>query len=370
LYTEPTGSTPRRRKDDFIDAPSSIAPVESLRDWLEQHPRTPQSIATTGLFVLAVMYTMYFARDFLIPIAVALYLKVVLTPLVRRLRKWNVPYAIGAALVLLATVFTVVWIGYRLLGPANYWLEQAPEVVRRVEGQIHEWNVFISSLSGSTVDARAEPTNPSTIGAVFESTRKFLAMAAITTVLLYLLLASGDLFLRKTITVLPRLDDKVRAVDLSKELERKISRYLITVSLINTGLGLTVACTMYLFAMPNPILWGAMVAVFNFIPYLGALGSFTVLTLAAFVTFDDVGRAFAVGGSFFLLNSIEAYLVTPTILGRRMKMNPVAILVFVVFFGWCWGVAGMLLAGPILVTLKMLCDHIAPLEPVGEYLGG
>ena len=143
-----SGTTPRRRKEDVSETPTGITPVESLRDWLAHNPKTPQSVATTGLFVLALLYTMYFARDFLLPIAFALYVKTVLTPLVRRLRKWNVPDAVGAGLVLLATLFSVAWAGYRVLGPANEWLERAPDIVERAQNQIGEWSVLFENVGG------------------------------------------------------------------------------------------------------------------------------------------------------------------------------------------------------------------------------
>lgn len=344
------------------------------------HARDVQAVATIGLFVLGVGYTIFVARDFLLPVTAAFFLKLVLSPVVRKFRKLGVPEPVGGAIVLVSTLIGVAWAVWSLSGPANDWLERAPTVLRDVEIQLRGLKESVQSVSRAAeqvermadVDGRADTAvavrGPTLASLLFLSTRNFVAVAVATVVLLYLLLASGDLFLQKAITVVPRLEDKVRAVDMSRELELEISGYLRSVCMINVGLGAVIAFAMYLLDMPNPLLWGMMVALFNFVPYLGALASLVVLFLAAFVTFEDLSRALLVGGVFFTVNALEAYVITPTLLGRRMRINPVAIFVTMIFFGWAWGVYGLLLAVPMLTTFKLLCDHIPPMEPVGELL--
>lgn len=342
--------------------------------------RDAHALATVGLFVLGVGYTIFVARDFLLPVTAAFFLKLVLAPVVRKLRHVGIPEAVGGAIVLATTLLAVAWAAWSLSGPANDWLERAPTVLRDVEIQLRGLKESVQSVSRAAeqvekmadVDGRTntavEVRGPTLASLLFLSTRNFVAIAVATVVLLYLLLASGDLFLLKAMTVVPRLEDKVRAVDISRELELKISGYLRTVCAINVGLGAVIALATYLFGMPNPLLWGMMVALFNFVPYLGALASLTILFLAAFVTFGELGRALLVGGLFFGVNALEAYVITPTLLGQRMQTNPVAIFVAMIFFGWAWGVYGLLFAVPILTTFKLLCDHIPPLAPVGELL--
>jgi predicted PurR-regulated permease PerM len=213
-----------------------------------------------------------------------------------------------------------------------------------------------------------EVRGPRLTSLLFERTSDFIAAGVATLVLLYLLLASGDLFLRKVITLLPRLEDKVAAVDLSREMERNVSGYLLTVTAINLGLGLVVGLCMQWVQMPNPYLWGMVVAVLNFVPYLGPLASLFILTLAAYVTFDDIGKALLIGGVYFGVNAVESYLITPAVLGRRMRMNSVAIFIAMIFFGWAWGIYGLLLAVPILAMLKQVCERIRPLHSVSELI--
>ena len=179
----------------------------------------------------------------------------------------------------------------------------------------------------------------------------------------------GDLFLQKLIKVLPLLQDKKKAVAIFRETESSISTYLVTVALVNAGLGLVVALVMRLVGMPNPLLWGTLAAVAEFVPYLGATTMLGILSLAGLATFPQLGHAFLVPGSYLAVNLIQANFVTPTVLGRRLTLNPVAILIGLVFWWWLWGVGGAFIAVPLLATFKIFCDHIESLASIGEFLG-
>ena len=204
---------------------------------------------------------------------------------------------------------------------------------------------------------------------LLNQTWSFFLGAVVMTILLYFLLASGDLFLRKVVTVLPRLEDKKRAVQMAHQIEENISIYLVSVTTINLGLGVLVGVAMWLLGMPTPWLWGAMAGLFNFVPYLGAIASATVIALVASASFDGIGQAILPPAVFFTMTSIEGNFVTPAILGRRLTLNPVVIFVSLIFWGWIWGVAGALLAVPILAVFKLFCDNIEPLSSIGEFLG-
>jgi predicted PurR-regulated permease PerM len=147
-----------------------------------------------------------------------------------------------------------------------------------------------------------------------------------------------------------------------------MSRYLAAVTLINLLLGAAVALSMQLLQMPNPILWGTMVAVLNFAPYIGALVSAAVLTLAALTTFPDVAKALAVPGTFLALTIMEGQVITPAVLGRRMALSPAIVFISVIIWGWLWGIAGALMAVPIATSLKVICDHSPALGLFGSFL--
>jgi predicted PurR-regulated permease PerM len=195
------------------------------------------------------------------------------------------------------------------------------------------------------------------------------AVIVVTIILLYFLLASGNLFLQKLVRVLPRFQDKRTAVTIVHQVEKDISLYLLTVTMINAGLGVAVGTAMYGLGMPNPVLWGVMAGCFNFIPYLGAITSAVVLTLVASVTFDQLAHIIVVPVVFAALTSLEGMIITPTVLGKRLSLNPVAIFIWLLLWGWLWGIPGTLLAVPLLAVIKIMCDNIAPLAPVGEFLG-
>jgi predicted PurR-regulated permease PerM len=204
---------------------------------------------------------------------------------------------------------------------------------------------------------------------LFGTTQSFITGAIETLILLYFLLAVGDLFLQKLIKVLPQFGDKKKAVAIARETEASISRYLFTLALVNVGLGLAVALVMLLIGMPNALLWGALAGLAEFVPYFGATIMLGMLTLAGLVTFPTLGHALLAPGAYLAVNLIQSQLVSPFVLGRRLTLNPVAILVGLVFWWWIWGVGGAFIAVPLLATFKIFCDHIESLAPIGEFLG-
>ncbi len=206
-------------------------------------------------------------------------------------------------------------------------------------------------------------------GALFGGTTSFLSEAVVVIVLLYFLLASGDLFLRKLIKVLPTFKDKKRAVEIAREIESNISTYLFTVTLINAGVGVAVGVGVWLLKMPNPVLWGVLACVLTYVPYLGALVGIGILGLAALLVFDDLGHALAVPGVYLVVSFLEGNFITPLVLGRRLTLNPVVIFVGLLFGFFLWGIPGALLAVPTLAVLKIVCDHVDTLTPIGEFFG-
>ena len=340
-----------------------------------------RSFGLNVLLLIVVMYTLYIGRAFFLPIVLAILLSFVFAPTMRWLRRIHVPDAIGAGLIV-ATLLGVVGVGiYNLADPAQEWLAKAPDIMRQLEGKIRVIKKPVEEVSEATkrveemanvgqsnvrtVQVQQEPLATT----ILSETGEFLFGAISTFILLLFLLASGNLFLQKIVRVLPRLDDKKRAVEVAREMEREISTYLFTIALINTGLGAVTAVAMYLLGMPNPILWGVMVALLNFIPYVGDIVSIVVLAVVALLTFDNLGHALLVPFVYYVITALEGQLITPMILGRRFTLNPVVIFISLMFWGWIWGIPGALLAVPFLVSFKILCDHVEPLSKFGEFLG-
>lgn len=200
-------------------------------------------------------------------------------------------------------------------------------------------------------------------------TQSFLTSLVVVIALVYFLLASGDLFLRKLVKVLPNFTEKKRAVEIFRRVEDDISHYLLTATLINAGLGTVTALALYLLGMPNVMLGGVMVALLNFIPYLGAVVNFIILAVVAILTFDDLSHALLVPSVFLILTTLEGQFITPTILGRSLTLSPVVIFIGLIFWMWMWGIAGAILAVPILAVIEIFCDSFEFLAPIGEFLG-
>jgi predicted PurR-regulated permease PerM len=341
-----------------------------------------RSASVTILAVLAVFYTLFFARDFLMPIAFALLLDFLLSPVVRALRRLRVPTPIGAAVVVLGVVGLLTLGIYELSGPVQRWAAEAPKTLAATQARARtilrplervtetaEQVEQATSVGGGGGPAEVVVRGPSLVSQLFGTTQRLITRMLEVFLLLYFLLAAGDLFLQKLIKVLPLRSEKRKAVEIARATESSVSTYLLTTALMNVGEGVVVGVAMYLLGMPNPALWGALVAVLEFIPYLGALTMVVILSAAALTTFDSVGHALLVPATFLAINLVQANVVYPTLLGHRLELNPVAILVGLSFWYFAWGIPGAFLAVPLLATFKIFCDHIESLAAVGEFLG-
>lgn len=346
--------------------------------------RTPPArglIPLTGLFILACLYTLYFAAPLLIPIAIATFLNITLSPVVRRLHRAGVARSLAAGMLIVMIVGFAGLVGGTLAGPAEEWLRDAPRTIRQMQarlfnprGALADIQALAEEVDGlATVDKRtAAPEvvvrEDGILGAVVDTMPAFFGAAAIVVFLTFFLLASGDNLLRR-ITLCGRTwSERRRIVTIARHIQSELSRYLATVAMINTGLGIAVAAAMYGLDVPNPILWGAMVAVFNFAPYIGAMVSAAVLTMVGFTSFASLGDALLVPAAFVVLTILEGQLVTPTILGARMALSPTVVFVSVIVWGWLWGVAGALMAVPIVTTIKVVCRYFSPVQYLGTFL--
>jgi predicted PurR-regulated permease PerM len=347
-------------------------------------PSQTRSVAVVVLAVLAVLYSLYFARTFLIPIAFALLLDFLFSPAVRAMERFHIPAPMGALLIIAGLVGTITLGAYQLATPVQTWIEKAPQTLsttqRKLRGLLRPIDKMTKTAeqvenAASSVGGGGAKTpevvvrTPSVASRVLDSTRGVVFNVLEVLTLLYFLLAAGDLFLQKLIKVLPALRDKKKAVRIARDTESSISTYLVTTAITNMAEGAVVSLAMWLLGMPNPLLWGVLAAFFEFIPYLGAAGMTVILTIAALSTFDTVGQALMVPAAFLMINLIQGNVVSPLFLGHRLKLNPVALFVGLAFWYWIWGLPGAFIAVPLMATMKIFCDHIEMLAPVGEFLG-
>jgi len=208
---------------------------------------------------------------------------------------------------------------------------------------------------------------PDQRAAIMSLMGRSMAGVGTTLLLLYFLLASGDVFAQKLLGVLSRREDRGSAVDILEGMERQLSGFLFQTIIIQTAFGIVLWLSLWALGMPNPGLWAALAAVLQIIPYIGGLAVLLLITVVAAVSFD---QTWAIAGpllAYLVLTTLKGFLA-PVVLGRQLVLNPVAVLVSLVFFGWMWGLAGTLLAVPLLACFKIMCDHVERLRPAGEFL--
>ena len=287
----------------------------------------------------------------------------------------------SAAIVLLSLAGVIGYAVSFLAAPAAGWLEKAPYSLQQLQSKLIPLRQPMQNVSKASgeIEKLATPGGTPAKPAVevkqhpiadvlFVRTPELIVSAVMLFILLYFLLAHDGVFLTKVIKLLPTLADKKRAVSIANEIEAQVSRYLFTVTIINLGLGLAVGTAAGLLGLPNPIMWGAMVALLNFVPYLGALTGIIFMTLGAILSFDSVGYALVFPAMYLILATLEGNFITPWVMGRSLTLNPVIVLLSLTFWGWMWGIAGIILAVPILAAFKIFCAHIEPIEPIAEFL--
>jgi len=367
--------------DDNGDSTKPSAGRIRLSDLLRR-PIDTRSIALTGLFILAVFYTIYFTRAVLLPLVLALLLSYLLRPLIRAMARIKIIPAVGAALVLITLISLLGYGISALAAPVSGWVEKAPYSLRQLEWKLLPLKQPMQKVAQASgeIEKLASPEAPSAkqpsveirrhpiADTVVLHTPEIVLTTVLVLILLYFLLAYDGVFLGKLIKLMPALSDKKRAVSIAQEIEEQVSRYLLTQTMINTGLGLAVGTSVGLLGLKNPIMWGAMVTVLNFVPYLGALTGIICLTLGAVLSFDSLGYALIFPAVYLGFATLEGNLITPWVMGRSLSLNPVMILLSLTFWGWMWGIVGIIVAVPILAAFKIFCDHIEPMQPIAEFL--
>ncbi|MFN8650285.1 MAG: AI-2E family transporter [Gemmatimonadales bacterium] len=340
-----------------------------------------RSFAITGLFVLAVFYTLHLGKEFFLPIALALFLAMLLRPVVQWLRRLRVPAALAPLLVLGLLVAGAGAGLYQAWEPASDWVDRAPRDLRNLESKVRKLlrpvqNVTrtaqqvdqIAEVTGTTAAPTVEVKHASISATIFGGAKDVAAGALIVLVLSYFFLASGDQFMRKLPRVLPRQHAE-RMVAIVGETESQISRYLLAVTLINLAVGCITAGIMAALGMPTPLLLGVIAAVFNYVPYFGPAVMSALLAMIALISFDEPSKALIAPALYLCVHAVETNFATPHLLGRRLPLNPLAIFLGFLFWWWIWGVAGAALAVPILVAIKIVADKTESLAGVGEFLG-
>ena len=331
---------------------------------------------STPLWILvagAIGALLYFGHVAFVPIALSLLLSLVLSGPVEALRRWRVPRSISAAVLMVAILGSLAGLADIFSEPAQQWFAAAPHTIRLVEKKIRPFAVVMARIGelraaaenlsagnnshpgAAAGPAPAPPENASL--QLFDETRG-LALSCVTVVILTLFLLSGGPPMLARMTAAFASDLKAAHILTCIEKVRgEVGRFYVTTALINLGLGLATALAMQLCGMPNPLLWGTLAAVLNFIPYAGPTATLLVLTAVAIISFDEPGRIVAVAASFLGLAMVEGQFIQPLLVGRRLELNPMLVFLALWFGGLFWGIPGIILATPTLVALKVVAAH-------------
>lgn len=320
-----------------------------------------------ALLLLALLYTVTLCKALLIPLVLAAFIGLALNPIVAGAARWGVPRWLGASVLMLALIGGIGTGIALLTPPALDWFHEAPTTIRRFVPKLEHITQPLEAanratqtlVNGHPVRVRPQPADVAVSAWDVVSTAPKVLAAILTVVLLvFFFLVYGDLLLRRLVEIGPDFRYKRQAVSVVRGIQHEVSRYILTTLLINITLGALTAGLLWQLRMPDPLLWGAVAMFANFIPYVGAIVTTTVLLLVGLAHFDDIGHALLPALCFTGLTVFEGNLVTPLILGRRMRLSPIAILIWLLVWGWLWGIPGALLAVPMLTSAKLIAGHV------------
>ncbi|MGN6789583.1 MAG: AI-2E family transporter [Rhodanobacteraceae bacterium] len=322
------------------------------------------------LMLLAVATTLVMARSLFIPLVLAGFIALGLNPIVAGLHRLYVPRPLGSLLVMIALAAALAGSVVGLSAPAAAWMKDAPTVMRDVSYKVKRLtrpltrvsHAASQSLAGIGVGPPPVAHAPTPGGFSVEKlvqSAPSIAVAVLTVVLLvFFFLSYGRNVAAHLVTAMPGFSYRRIALRLIRGIQEEFSRYLLTVTLINVALGLITAAILWALKMPDPLLWGGLVTLLNYMPYVGAVTNTLLLLAVGLLNFNDPLHALAPAICFAVLAALEGNVITPMIMGRRMRLSPLAILVWLLIWGWMWGIPGALLAVPMLTCLKLITEWL------------
>ncbi len=342
--------------------------------------------AVVGIFLLLLVAGLAYGRLFLTPVLFGFLLALVFSPVRRTICRAGLPTGAAAAAIMVSLVSAILVVGYLLAGPVTAWIADAPDIGSRLEERVRDIRMSFAGDTGEksvqeVVEDIREAAAPSSADEPVVRIKEdglmerlvglaptVVVQTILILVLLFFLLASGDMFYEKIVHAIPRFRDKKRAMKIAHDVERKLSRYLLTITAINAGLGASIGLAMWLLGMPDPLLFGVIGWLFNYVPYVGAIAGSLLALSVGLLSFDGIWPAVLPALAYYALTSIEGQFVTPYFVGRNLKLNTVVVFITIAFWAWLWSIVGMLIAVPVLVTIRTICESIPKLQPVADFL--
>jgi len=344
-----------------------------------EHPTRNRLLA--GILALLALHACAVAAVLVVPFLLAVLLSLMLSPAVRLLCNWKVPRVVAVALTITTTLSLIGFLLGSLVGPARDWAEQVPTSIGRIEQALialrspmreatraGEQLAKLTDMDGDSRVQRVVAAGPSKLAQMMSATPGAIGSLIATLVLIFIFLLKGDGLLRKLVELAPALHLKKDIVIATRSAQRELSTYVVTITAINTALGLALAGALWWLGVANPLLWGGVTAILNFVPFVGPMLVMVILTVVGFGQFASVLPALAVPLAFAAVKSVEE-VVTPQIVGRRLALDPVMVFLALMLCGWLWGAPGLLLAMPLLTCLRIIAERIPNWSPLAKLLG-
>lgn len=345
-------------------------------------PTDPVTVMLAALLLIAVLAVAYFASPIVLPIVLALVLNLLFQPGMRTLEDLHVPRGLAALLLILVFFGAIVAIGAAVSGPATEWATKLPDGIPRLQERLKFLSQPVATLQtflqqidgfvsgGGSPRAEGGGSGSAIAAMLFTGTTHFASSFFETLLILFFLLVSGNTFLKRTVEILPSFKGKRQAVELSQQVEANISMYLVTITIMNLAVGVATGLAMWLVGLGDPVLWGVTAFFLNFVPIMGPLFGVGIFLLAGLLVLDPLWMAMMPAVLYLAIHVVEGEIVTPMLLARRFTLNPVLVIISLIFWFWMWGVPGAILAVPMLAITKIVCDGIRPLAAIGHFLSG
>ena len=342
-------------------------------------PHNPQTVFVGGLFFIAVMVVLYVAQPVVLPIVIALVLKLLLQPLVRLLERVHIPKALGAVVAVLLLLGVFGGLGAILSSPASNFIRDMPQLVQQLQEKISSFSGLIEKakpfleplgLAGKNPGDMLSLNPGSLAGTVAGGASAFASHLLETLLILFYMLVFGEVFMRRLVEVLPRFRDKKQAVGIADTVEKDISAYLLTITIINAVVGVLCGIVMWACGVPGPLVWGVVAFCLNYIPILGPFAGVALFGAVGLATLGATWFAIVPAALYLSIHFAEGEMITPMLLAKRFTLNPVAVMISLIFWYWLWGVQGAILSVPMLAIVKIVSDGIRPLRAVGHVLEG
>lgn len=368
-----------------MTAPDSKQHESHILDGVPAEYPEARTVFLGGIFFMMLLAALHVASDLFIPIVLAFLLKLVFLPVQRGLERIRLPRVLAALVVVALFAGGVAGLAYLLSGPVSGWADKLSDSFPRIQQKLAFLSEPISSAQKIAVNAEniAAPATPGVpkvlpvavqgtrlFDRIFTGSRNFISGLCTMMLVFFFLLAAGDTFLRRVVEILPRFRDKRQAVDISQQIQQDISGYLLTITCMNALVGTATGFIMAACGRADPLLWGCFAFLLNYVPVLGPITGFGMFLLAGLLLNQPVATAVLPAALYLGVHTLESSFITPMLLARRFTLNPVLVILSLVFWYWLWGFAGAILAMPMLAITKIVCDRVTPLRPFGHFLAG